>query len=100
MAKKSMIQREQKRKRLVKKYLDKRNDILKQLKQADSLDEIFALNQKIQKLPRNSAPTRVRNRCWKTGRPHGYFRYFGLCRNALRELAHDCVLPGVTKASW
>ena len=95
-----MIQREQKRKRLVKKYLDKRNDILKQLKQADSLDEIFALNQKIQKLPRNSAPTRVRNRCWKTGRPHGYFRYFGLCRNALRELAHDCVLPGVTKASW
>ena len=100
MAKKSMIQREQKRKRLVKKYLDKRNDILKQLKQADSLDEIFALNQKIQKLPRNSAPTRVRNRCWKTGRPHGYFRYFGLCRNALRELAHDCALPGVTKASW
>ena len=55
---------------------------------------------KLQKLPRNSAPTRVRNRCWKTGRPHGYFRFFGLCRNAVRELAHDCVLPGVTKASW
>ena len=100
MAKKSMIQREEKRKRLVKKYASKRNEILKQLKEADSLDEIFALNQKIQKLPRNSAPNRVRNRCWKTGRPRGYVRYFGLCRNAVRELAHECVLPGVTKASW
>jgi small subunit ribosomal protein S14 len=100
MAKKSMIQREEKRKRLVKKYSAKRNEILNQLKEADSLDEIFALNQKIQKLPRNSAPNRVRNRCWKTGRPHGYLRYFGLCRNAVRELAHDCLLPGVTKASW
>jgi small subunit ribosomal protein S14 len=87
MAKKSMIQREEKRKRLVKKYASKRNEILKQLKEADSLDEIFALNQKIQKLPRNSAPNRVRNRCWKTGRPHGYLRYFGLCRNAVRESA-------------
>ena len=100
MAKKSMIQRELKRKRLVEKYSKKRNEILNQLKKADSFDEIFALNQKIQKLPRNSAPVRARNRCWKTGRPHGYFRYFGLCRNAVRELSHDCVLPGVTKASW
>ena len=100
MAKKSMVQREKKRLKLASKYAKKRELILNELKSADSLDEIFALNQKIQKLPRNSASTRLRNRCWKTGRPRGYVRFFGLCRNAVRELAHDCVLPGVTKASW
>jgi small subunit ribosomal protein S14 len=100
MAKKSMLEREKKRKALYKKYSEKRSFILNQLKQAKSLDEIFSLNEKIQKLPRNSAKTRIRNRCWKTGRPRGYYRYFGLCRNALRELAHECFLPGVTKASW
>jgi small subunit ribosomal protein S14 len=100
MAKKSMLEREKKRKRLVLKYAEKRKEILNQLKKASSLEEIFAFNEKLQKLPRNSARTRVRNRCWKTGRPRGYFRHFGLCRNALRELAHDCVLPGLIKASW
>jgi small subunit ribosomal protein S14 len=100
MAKKSMLEREYKRKRLVTKYSEKRKEILKELKKAESLEQIFELNAKLQKLPRNSAPTRVRNRCWKTGRPRGFFRYFGLCRNAVREMAHDCVLPGVTKASW
>ena len=100
MAKKSMLERERKRKNLVLKYKDKRITILNQLKQADSLEKIFELNEKLQKLPKNSAPNRVRNRCWKTGKPRGYSRFFGLCRNALRELAHDCFLPGVTKASW
>jgi small subunit ribosomal protein S14 len=100
MAKKSMLEREYKRKRLVTKYSEKRKEILKELEKAESLEQIFELNAKLQKLPRNSAPTRVRNRCWKTGRPRGFFRYFGLCRNAVREMAHDCVLPGVTKASW
>ncbi len=100
MAKKSMLQRELKRKSFVLKYANKRKKILTQLKRADSLDEIFELNKKIQKLPRNSAPNRIRNRCWKTGRPHGYFRFFGLCRNVIREMAHDCLLPGITKASW
>jgi small subunit ribosomal protein S14 len=100
MAKKSMLEREYKRKRLVTKYSEKRKEILKELKKAESLEQIFELNAKLQKLPRNSAPTRVRNRCWKTGRPRGFFRYFGLCRNAVREMAHDCVFPGVTKASW
>ena len=100
MAKKSMLEREYKRKRLVTKYSEKRKEILKELKKAESLEQIFELNAKLQKVPRNSAPTRVRNRCWKTGRPRGFFRYFGLCRNAVREMAHDCVLPGVTKASW
>ena len=100
MAKKSMLEREKKRKKLVTKYIQKREIILKELKKAESLEEIFELSKKLQKLPRNSAPVRGRNRCWKTGRPRGFFRYFGLCRNALRELSHDCFLPGVIKASW
>ena len=100
MAKKSMLERELKRKKLVKKYSEKRKVFLNELKNAQSLEEKFEINEKIQKLPRNSARIRLRNRCWKTGRPRGYFRFFGLCRNALRELAHDCFLPGITKASW
>jgi small subunit ribosomal protein S14 len=100
MAKKSMLEREKKRKSLINKYSKKRELLLKELKEANSLDRIFEVNQKIQKLPRNSSRIRLRNRCWKTGRPRGYSRFFGLCRNAVRELAHDCFLPGVTKASW
>ena len=100
MAKKCMLQREVKRKKLIKKYSKKRQEILAELKTKTSLEDIFVLNEKIQKLPRNSAPIRLRNRCWKTGKPRGYSRFFGLCRNAVRELAHDCFLPGVTKASW
>jgi small subunit ribosomal protein S14 len=100
MAKKSMLERELKRKKLVLRYSKRREEILNQLKKVDSLEEIFALNEKIQKLPRNSSSIRVRNRCWKTGRPRGYYRYFGICRNVVREFAHDCLLPGVTKASW
>lgn len=95
-----MLERETKRKSLINKYSKKRKLILDKLKDAKSLDAIFELNQKIQKLPRNSSRIRLRNRCWKTGRPRGYSRFFGLCRNAVRELAHDCFLPGVTKASW
>jgi small subunit ribosomal protein S14 len=100
MAKKGMLEREVKRKKLVKKYSEKRQIFLNLLKKAQSLEEIFDINEKIQKLPRNSSRIRLRNRCWKTGRPRGYFRFFGLCRNALRELANDCFLPGITKASW
>jgi small subunit ribosomal protein S14 len=100
MAKKSMLQREIKRKKLVTKYSEKRQDLLNQLKFVSSFVEIFTLNEKLQKLPRNSSRIRIRNRCWKTGRPRGYFRYFGLCRNQVREFAHACFLPGVTKASW
>ena len=95
-----MLERELKRQKLVLKYSQKRIDIINKLKKASSLEEKFILNELIQKLPRNSAKTRLKNRCWKTGRPRGYFRFFGLCRNAVRELAHDCFLPGVTKASW
>jgi len=95
-----MLEREKKRKKLVTKYSEKRISFLKELKQVQSLEDIFKINEKIQKLPRNSSRIRLRNRCWKTGRPRGYFRFFGLCRNALRELANDCFLPGITKASW
>lgn len=100
MAKKSMLERETKRKKLTARFAKKREIILQALKKANSLEEIFELNEKIQKLPRNSSRIRIKNRCWKTGRPRGYSRFFGLCRNAVRELAHDCLLPGVTKASW
>jgi small subunit ribosomal protein S14 len=100
MAKKSMLQRELKRKKLVIKYSEKRRILLYELKQVDSFEEKSIINEKIQKLPRNSANIRVRNRCWKTGRPRGYFRFFGLCRNVIREMSNDCYLPGVTKASW
>lgn len=95
-----MLEREVKRKKLVKKYSEKRNILVNQLKKENSLEEIFSINEKLQKLPRNSSPLRLRNRCWKTGKPRGYSRFFGLCRNAIRELAHDCFLPGVTKSSW
>ena len=100
MAKKNMLEREVKRNKLVKKYSEKRKDLVNKLKKQNSLEEIFAINEKLQKLPRNSSPLRLRNRCWKTGKPRGYSRFFGLCRNAIRELAHDCFLPGVTKSSW
>jgi small subunit ribosomal protein S14 len=100
MAKKNMLEREVKRNKLVKKYSEKRKNLVNKLKEENSLEEIFAINEKLQKLPRNSSPVRLRNRCWKTGKPRGYSRFFGLCRNAIRELAHDCFLPGVTKSSW
>ena len=58
------------------------------------------IHSKIQKLPRNSAKTRIRNRCWKTGRPRGVFSDFGISRHVFREMAHQCLLPGITKSSW
>jgi small subunit ribosomal protein S14 len=100
MAKQSMIQRELKRIKLVKKYSKKRNEILLNLKKAKNLSEIFTLQKHLQTLPGNSLPIRVKNRCWKTGRSRGFYRDFGLSRHVIREMAHQCLLPGVTKASW
>ncbi len=100
MAKKNMIAREVKRKNLVSKYFQKKTILKKALKQALTLEDKFAISKKIQKIPKNASKVRLRNRCWKTGKPRGYFRFFGLCRNVLREMAHDCLLPGVIKASW
>ena len=100
MAKKSMIEREKKRKRLVEKYAEKREELKQQFMQAEYLEEKIELHRKLQRLPRNSAPNRVKNRCWLTGRPRGYYRDFGLSRNVIREMAHEGLLPGVVKSSW
>lgn len=100
MAKKSMIEREKKRTRLIEKYADKRAELKEQFRQATSLDEKIDLHRQLQRLPRNSAPNRKRNRCLVTGRPRGYYRDFGLSRNVLREWAHEGLLPGVVKSSW
>ena len=100
MAKKSMIAREVKRKKLVKKYATKRKSLLDEFNAAKDPMERLEIHRKIQVLPRNSAPTRVRNRCWATGKPRGVYRDFGLCRNQLRLRAHNGELPGVVKSSW
>ncbi|MCS6928985.1 MAG: 30S ribosomal protein S14 [Saprospiraceae bacterium] len=89
MAKKSVIAREQKRARLVAKYAELR----KRLKEAGDYEAL-------DKLPRNSSPVRLRNRCMLTGRPRGYMRRFGLCRVKFREMALQGKIPGITKASW
>lgn len=95
-----MIQREKKRIRLEKKYALKRTQLLNAYKQETNFTQKLDIHAKIQKLPRNSAKTRIRNRCWKTGRPRGVFRDFGISRHVFREMAHQCLLPGVTKSSW
>ncbi|KKD39506.1 MAG: 30S ribosomal protein S14 [Limnoraphis robusta] len=100
MAKKSMIMRDVKRKRIVEKYAEKREALKEEFEQAENQAKKMEIHRKIQQLPRNSSPTRVRNRCWATGRPRGYYRDFGLCRNQLREMAHKGLLPGVVKSSW
>lgn len=100
MAKKSMIERDRKRARLITKYASKREQLLLEIKQASSLEEKLALHRKLQQLPRNSASVRAHNRCSITGRPRGYFRDFGLSRHVLREYALQGLLPGVVKASW
>lgn len=100
MAKKSMVARDVKRKKLVEKYAKKREELKEQFETASTQQEKLDIHRKIQQLPRNSAPNRVRNRCWLTGRPRAYYRDFGLCRNALRDMAHQGLLPGVVKSSW
>nr|YP_010595135.1 ribosomal protein S14 [Paralia sulcata]WAJ57870.1 ribosomal protein S14 [Paralia sulcata] len=100
MAKKSMIEREKKRIKLTNKYAIKRNTLLVKYRSTRDFNLKLETHSKIQKLPRNSAKIRIRNRCWKTGRPRGYYRDFGLSRHVLREMAHQCLLPGVTKSSW
>jgi small subunit ribosomal protein S14 len=101
VAKTSLVQRENKRERLVAKYA-KRYDELKSIandaKRSD--EERYAARLELQKLPRNANPTRLRNRCELTGRPRGTFRKFGLARNKIRELAFRGDIPGVVKASW
>lgn len=101
MAKTSMIMREKKRTRLVKKYAAKRDELRTKLKDANlDMEEREALTLQMQKLPRDSSPVRQRNRCALTGRPHGYYRKFGLARNKLREATMRGDIPGLRKASW
>ena len=78
----------------------KRVLLLNSYKKEEDFKKKMNLHSQIQKLPRNSSKTRSRNRCWKTGRPRGVFRDFGLSRHVVREMAHKCLLPGVTKSSW
>ena len=101
MAKTSIINRELKRARTVKKYAAKRAELKALLKNPDLSPEDRAdAQKKFQSLPRNASPCRQRNRCKITGRPHGYYRKFGLSRTKLREAAMRGDIPGLVKASW
>ena len=101
MAKKSSIQRNLKRQRLVEKYAAKKAELKKILNDPKTSDEdFFAAQRKLCKIPRNASKIRVRNRCSITGRPRAYIRKFGLSRITFRELALDGKLPGATKSSW
>jgi small subunit ribosomal protein S14 len=101
MAKLSLINRDEKRRRLVKKYAKRRLMLVAIINNTKASDEDrMAARLKVQELPRNSNPTRLRNRCAITGRPRGYFRKFGLGRNKLREFAMSGEVPGIVKASW
>jgi small subunit ribosomal protein S14 len=101
MAKLALINREEKRRKTVKKYAAKRAElkaIFKDLNRSE--EERMEALQKLQSLPRNASESRLRNRCQLTGRPRGVFRKFGLCRNKIREIAMRGEIPGVVKASW
>lgn len=101
MAKKSMIAREAKRAVLIKKYDAKRKALKELIRSPNtSFEEKENAQIQLQKLPRDSSQARLRNRCNLTGRPHGYYRKFGLSRNKLREATMRGDVPGLTKASW
>ena len=101
MAKLALINREQKRREVVKKYTAKRAELIAIAQnQKVPEEERYAARLKLQQLPRNASPSRLRNRCALTGRPRGVFRKFGLGRNKLRDIAMRGEIPGVIKASW
>jgi small subunit ribosomal protein S14 len=101
MAKLAVINRNEKRKKLVARYAKKREALIAIIEDPKASDETrFAARLKIQALPRNANPTRIRNRCALTGRPRGVYRKFGLGRNKLREFAMRGEVPGIVKASW
>ena len=101
MAKTSSIEKNEKRRKLVAQYAKKRAALEAIINDAGLSDEErYQARLKLQALPRNASPSRLRNRCQLTGRPRGVFRKFGLCRNKIRELAFNGEIPGVVKASW
>jgi len=101
MAKKSVVNRERRRMKTVERYAAKRAELKATIKSVSVSDEERMLAmEKLQKLPRDASPVRMRNRCRVTGRPHGYYRKFGLSRNKLRKAAMNGEVPGLRKASW
>jgi len=101
MAKKSMVARENKRARTVAKYAAKRAKLKEIIADVDATDDArWEAQIALQKLPRNASPVRQQRRCQITGRPHGVYRKFGLCRNKLREAAMRGDVPGLVKSSW
>ena len=101
MAKKSMLMRQRHRETAVKRYAAKRaelKELIRDPKTSD--DDKIEAQKKLQKLPRDANPIRLRNRCGLTGRPHGYYRKFGLARTKLRETTMRGEIPGLRKASW
>ncbi len=101
MAKLCMIMRDKKRMKIVKKLSVKRQQLKETIGDVNaSAEQKEEAQRKLQQLPRDASPTRVRNRCSLTGRPHGYYRKFGLSRNKLREAAMRGDIPGLVKASW
>ena len=101
MAKKSMVNREIKRQKAVAKYAEKRAELKRKMLDMNlSAEEREEAQRKFHALPRNASPCRLRNRCNLSGRPHGYYRKFGLARNKLREAAMRGDVPGLVKASW
>ena len=101
MAKKSAVVKNIRRQKIVDKFYNKRKELKSIVKNPNtSLEEKKIALMQIEKLPRDSNPIRLRNRCNLTGRPRGYYRKFGLSRIALREMANKGIIPGVTKASW
>lgn len=101
MAKKSMLMRNAKREKTVKRYAAKRVELKRIIGDPKTSDEEKqAAQAKLQSLPRDASPVRLRNRCAISGRPHGYYRRFGLARNMLREATMRGEIPGLSKASW
>lgn len=101
MAKKSQVNRDARRARLIAKYAERRAELRRQLKDSSvPMEEKLELQKQFQKLPRNSCPTRLTRRCALTGRARGYHRKFGISRIMLRDLALRGHLPGVRKSSW
>jgi len=101
MAKTAVINRNEKRRKLVKKHAAKRAELFAIANNPKiAQEDRYEARLKLQKLPRDASPVRVRNRCALTGRPRGTYRKFGLARNKLREIAMRGEIPGVTKASW
>jgi len=101
MAKTSAIQKNERRQRLADKYADRRREYKAIIASSKSSEEeIDEARAKLAKLPRNSNPNRVRNRCSFTGRPRAVYRRFGVCRMVMRDLAHEGKIPGMRKSSW